>query len=149
MRLPFAERIAALVGEDDGLAGVGHRVANRPSVISSSLRLPALMPRSSSPSAAHPSPAGRIGCSASVKTAEGAEANRGLVEQPGLVGFAEVRRDAAPRLLEERRHRRQVRPDRPELLRAVEAIVARAAQDAVDDRPYRTPPAVARRGSRG
>ena len=38
----------------------------------------------------------------------------------------------APRLLEERRHRPQVRADRPELPRAVEAIVAAAAQDAVD-----------------
>ncbi len=66
------------------------------------------------------------------EASQSAQAEGGLVEQPGLVRRAEVRRRPAPRLLEERRHRPQVRADRPELERAVVAAGAGAAQDAVE-----------------
>ena len=62
---------------------------------------------------------------------QGSQIEGGQGKQPGLVRRAQVRRQPAPRLLEERRHRPQVRADRPELGRAVVPITAGATQDAV------------------
>ena len=67
-----------------------------------------------------------------MRAAQGLQAVRGLVEKPGLVRRAKVGGEAAPRLVEKRRHRPQVRSDRAEFIRAVEVIALRAAKDAVD-----------------
>ena len=51
--------------------------------------------------------------------AQGAQAEGGFVQQPGLIGFRERGRDAAPRFLEEAGDGSQVGTERAEFLRAV------------------------------
>jgi len=107
--------------------------ANRPNVTSISLRLLALFRRFgpvlmlNAHLEAGPHRLQRLG-----QAAERTEANRGLVQQPGLIGFTEIRGNATPRLVEERRHGREIGSDRSELFPAIKATPSPAAQNAVE-----------------
>ena len=111
------KRIAAAVGVGHGLLGVPHRpghlaqrqlqLAQVAGVDGGLFQFSCLMPISS--------PA-RIGSRASVSRPKARKVEGGFVQQPGLVGFRERGRDAAPRRLEEAGDGSQVGTERAEFL---------------------------------
>ncbi len=138
-RRPFAhplELIPAAVGEGHGLLGVVYRPARLAQQLAQrqlQLAQVAGTPGGFCPAFlchAHLQPRPhrlqRLG-----QPTHGAKVEGGMVQQPGLVGFRERGRDATPRRLEETGHGPQVGTERPELVRAVEPVPSRSAQDAI------------------
>ena len=78
--------------------------------------------------------------------AQGAQAEGGFVQQPGLAGFREHGREAAPRLLEEAGYGSQVGTERAEF---VPCVVLLRRDGCGRGKPFRTPPAATPPGSRG